>query len=108
MDEHVEAWSVEQIDFFFLWFFVCIFTTLDKSEPRGNRHLSSYFFFVIVGNGRTVVDATEARSSSGSVEHGGHQRGLSGMPVPDQGKVAEIGCFVHFHGLSPSAGFREG
>jgi hypothetical protein len=30
------------------------------------------------------------------------------MPVPDQGKVAEIGCFVNFHGLAPSAGLREG
>jgi hypothetical protein len=29
------------------------------------------------------------------------------MAMPDQGKVAEIGSFVDFHGLSPSAGFRE-
>jgi len=27
--------------------------------------------------------------------------------VSDQGKVAEIGSCVHFHGLSPSAGLRE-
>jgi len=30
------------------------------------------------------------------------------MPVSDQDKVAEIGCFVNFQGLSPSAGLREG
>ena len=32
---------------------------------------------------------------------------LARMAMPDQGKVAEIGCFVNFHALSPSAGFRE-
>jgi hypothetical protein len=30
------------------------------------------------------------------------------MPVSDEGKVAQIGCCVHFHGLSPSAGLGEG
>jgi hypothetical protein len=27
--------------------------------------------------------------------------------MPNQGKITEIGSIVDFHGLSPSAGFRE-
>ena len=104
MDEHVEAGSVEEIN---LDLGIGL-TPLDEGEAGGDGHFAGDFFFVVVGGGGAVVDATEARSGSGGVEHGGHQRGLAGMPVSDEGKVAEIGGSVHFHGLSPSAGLREG
>ena len=79
-----------------------------KARPVANRHLAGDFFFVVVGGGGAVVHASEARRGAGGIEHGGHQGSFAGMPVSDEGKVAEIGSFVHFHGLSPSAGLREG
>ena len=104
VDEHIEAGGIEQID---LDLGVGL-APLDESQAGGNGHLAGDFFFVVVGGGGAVVDAAEARCGSGGVEHGGHERCLAGMPVSDQGKVAEIGSCVCFHGLSPSAGLREG
>ena len=109
VDEHVEAGSVEQIDFDLLRNFGRVrLAPLDKSEAGPNRHLAGDFFFVVIGGGGSVVDASEARRGAGGVEHGRHQGSLAGMPVSDEGKIAEISSFVHFHGLSPSAGLREG
>src|SRR5208282_5688600 len=104
VDEHVEAGGVEQIDLDLR----VGGAPLDESEASRDRHFAGDFFFVVVGGGGAVVDATEARRGSGGVEHGGHQSSLAGMSVSDEGKVAQIGCCVHFHGLSPSAGLREG
>jgi len=103
--EHIEAGSVEQID---LYSGRVRLAPLDNSEAGPNRHLAGDFFLVVISSGGAVVHASEARRGPGGKEHGGHQSRFAGVPVSDKGKVAEIGSFVHFHGLSPSAGLREG
>ena len=53
MDEHVEARRVEDVDLGF--------APLDDCQTGRDRHLAGDFFVVVVGRGRTVIDAAEAR-----------------------------------------------
>ena len=93
VDEHVEAGRVEQVELGL--------APLDRGQAGRDRHLAGNLFLVVIGSGSAVVHAPETLRGAGRLEHGGHQGGLPGMSMPDQGKVAEIGSFVNFHGLSP-------
>jgi hypothetical protein len=75
VQEDVVAGRVEKID-------------LDLAEfGVGNRRRNGEFaldlLFIVIGDGGSVIDSSQAVHHAGGVEEGGHQLGLAGVAVAD-------------------------
>src|SRR5581483_125135 len=62
VDEHVETGGVDQIDLGF--------APLDIGGGSRNRHLAGDLFFVVIGGGGAVINASQPLASAGGVQHG--------------------------------------
>ncbi len=72
---------------------------LHVGQAGANRHLARNFFFVVIGGGRAIVHAAQARGCARGKQHGRDQRGFAGVPVAHHGNVANVCAFINFHGV---------
>ena len=94
VDEHVEAGRIHDIDL--------RFAPLHVGQAGGNRHLAGDFFLVVIGGRGAVVHAAQALVGARRVQHGGNQRGLACVSVPNHRNIPDIRAFVNLHGFAPS------
>jgi hypothetical protein len=59
-------------------------------------------FFVVVGDGRAIVDTTEAVHSAGVEQQRGEELCFAGARVTDKGDVSEGLRVIDLHGRVPS------
>ena len=93
VDEHVEARSIDDIDF--------RLAPLHVGQAGRNGHLAGDFFLVIIGGGGAVVHAAQALVRARRIQHGGNQRGLACVSVSNHRNVADVRAFVSLHGFAP-------
>src|SRR6185437_3215641 len=91
--EHMEAGSVDEIDFFALPF----------REGNGVLHgqAAGEFFFVIGCHGRTVGHAALGRGHFGGMQQSGDEGGFAALCMPHYSYVADLTSLVGFHDASP-------
>ena len=92
--EQREAGGIEQRDLSIAPF--------QGGNAHGHRHLPGDFFFVVVGDGGTIVHQAQLGRGSRGVKQGRNQRGFSGMRVADHHQVADVFAFINLQGAPPS------
>ena len=79
--EVADAGRVDQIDL--------LLVPLGVREAGRERVLARDFFFVVIGDGRALVDLAEAVDHAGVGEDGGGELGLAGTAVTDESDVSD-------------------
>jgi hypothetical protein len=70
---------------------------LGIGQAGRQRVLADDFFFVVVGDGRSIVDLAEAIDHAGIGEDGGGELGLARSAVTDEGDIPNAGGVVDLH-----------
>ncbi len=89
MHEHVEAGRVDDVEL--------VLAPLDGGERGGDGHLAGDLFFVVIGDGGAVIDASQARRGACGVKQGRNKRGFARVRVAYDGHVADVVTFVGLH-----------
>ena len=88
-EEVPHARSVDEVDF--------LLSPFGVGEAGRECVLARYFLFVVVGDGRAVVDLAEAIHHAGVGEDGRSELCFPGSAVTDEGDIANAGGVVDLH-----------
>jgi hypothetical protein len=87
--EHVEAGGVDEIDLDAL--------PLGKGDGVLHGYAAGYFFFVISGNSRAVVNAALGWGHLRGMQQSGNQSSFAAVRMPHYSYVTDLTSLVRFH-----------